>query len=92
MSKKIDTIKQLENTEIGMFLVVILSNGIRCPSLYMGQPTPGIYQFIDESGIYKMTAGYIREHHITIDQTLTDKELCLIATVIEVVKEKGGIK
>lgn len=83
-----DTIKLLDKTEPGMYMAVILNSEIRCPSLYMGQPTPGVYQFIDTTGIYRMTAGYIADHKIKIDQTLNDKELCLIATLCDYVKNR----
>ena len=83
-----DAIKLLNKTETGMYMAVILNNGIRCPSLYMGQPTPGIYQFIDDSGIYRITAGYIKEHNIKIDQTLNSEELFQIGVIVNQVTKK----
>ena len=84
-----DTIKLLDKTENGMYMAVILNNGIRCPSLYMGQPTPGVYQFIDNTGIYRMTAGYIKDHNIKIDQTLNSEELFQIGVIVNQVMERG---
>ena len=65
------------------------NNGIRCPSLYMGQPTSGVYQFIiDDTGVYRMTAGYIKSHNIKIDQTLNSEELFQIGVIVNQVMKK----
>lgn len=84
-----DTIKLLDKTKNGMYMAVILNNGIRCPSLYMGQPTSGVYQFIDNTGVYRMTAGYIKSHNIKIDQTLNSEELFQIGVIVNQVMKKG---
>lgn len=83
-----DTIKLLNKTKNGMYMAVILNNGIRCPSLYMGQPTSGVYQFTDSTGVYRMTAGYIKSHNIKIDQTLNSEELFQIGVIINQVMKK----
>lgn len=83
-----DTIKLLDKTKNGMYMTVILNNGIRCPSLYMGQPAPGVYQFIDNTGVYRMTAGYIKSHNIKIDQTLNSEELFQIGVIVNQVMKK----
>lgn len=83
-----DAIKLLDKTKNGMYMAVILNNGIRCPSLYMGQPTPGVYQFIDNTGVYRMTAGYIKSHNIKIDQTLNSEELFQIGVIVNQVMKK----
>ena len=84
-----DTIKLLNKTKNGMYVAIILNNGIRCPSLYMGQPTSGVYQFIiDDTGVYRMTAGYIKSHNIKIDQTLNSEELFQIGVIVNQVMKK----
>lgn len=80
-----DTIKLLENTEVGMYMVVVYDNNLRCPALYMGEVSPGVHQFIDNDNIFKCTNGYIRDH-VTIDQELDESELFEIAKILEKIK------
>lgn len=45
------------------------------------------YNFVDDNGPYRMTAGYIREH-CTIETTLeTDEDICELTKLIKKVKE-----
>ena len=77
-----DTIKLLDKTIVGMPLIITTKwQDIthRSVSIYAGTEGDGIYNFIDKSGWYKATAGYIREH-ITIDNTLyTDEDIAEVA-------------
>ena len=60
-----DTIKLLNSLEAGMPLVVTTTwQGLtmRKVSIYAGTNGAGTYNFIDDTGVYKMTIGYIKEH------------------------------
>ena len=67
-----DAIKLLDNMEAGMPVVVTTTwQGLtmRKVSIYAGNDGMGKYSFIDDSGIYQLTTGYIKEH-CTISQEL----------------------
>lgn len=87
-----DTIKLLDNLEIGTPLVVTTTyqNIIRRKvTLYGGTQDPGVYNFLDDSGVYRMTAGYIRDH-ITISRELDqENDLCELAQLTNGVKREG---
>ena len=60
-----DAIKLLDKLETGMPLVITTTwQGLtmRKVSIYAGNDGAGTYNFIDDSGIYQLTAGYIKEH------------------------------
>ena len=58
-----NTIKLLDNLETGMPLVITWQGStIRKVSIYAGTDGMGKYTFIDDNGIYQLTAGYIKEH------------------------------
>lgn len=80
------TIDILNKMEIGLPIVVILNNKIRCVSIYLGNNEAGIYKFIDDSGIYECTTGYIKDH-ITLDEIKDDMEVVQVAKLIEKIKK-----
>ena len=47
------------------------------------------FQFIDETGIYRLSAGYIKEHKIKIDNQLEDNELFIVAKLLDEIKKRG---
>lgn len=81
-----DAIKLLDKTIVGMPLIITTKwQDIthRSVSIYAGTEGDGIYNFIDKSGWYKLTTGYIKDH-ITIDSTLyTDEDIAEIAKLNE---------
>lgn len=86
-----DKIKLLNKLEVGMPLIVttkwqdIISRKV---TLYAGTDGVGTYNFIDDSGPYKMTTGYIKEH-CTIDQELDqDEDLFQLAQLINEIKRR----
>ena len=81
-------IKWLDNADIGIPVVVILNNGLRCASLYMGTDNKGIYTFYDETGMYKCTTGFILEK-VTLDMLREDDELYTIVNLMKEVKRRG---
>lgn len=86
-----DTIKLLNKLEVGIPLIVTTKwqgSTIRKVSLYGGTDGAGAYNFIDDTGAYRMTTGYIREH-CTISQEL-DQEEDLFEVVKLIDKVKGG--
>ena len=67
-----NNIKLLNKLEVGTPLIVIIKDQgitIREVSLYGGTDDEGIYIFIDNGGIYKLTTRYIKKH-CTISQEL----------------------
>lgn len=90
-----DTIKLLDNMEAGMPVVVTTKwQGLtmRKVSLYAGNDGIGKYTFIDDSGIYQLTTGYIRDH-VTI-QTELDQDTDLYEVVQlcnKVIREGRGL-
>lgn len=67
-----DTIKLLDSLETGMPLAITTTwQGVtmRKISIYAGTDGMGKYTFIDDSGMYQLTTGYIKDH-ITISQEL----------------------
>ena len=60
-----DIIKLLDNMEVGVPVAVTIkwqNVTMRKVSLYVGNDGMGKYNFIDDSGIYQLTTGYIKEH------------------------------
>lgn len=71
-----DTIKLLDSLEVGTPLIVTTTyQGItrRTVTLYGGTKGDGIYHFMDDSGIYGCSIGYIRDH-VTISQELDQED------------------
>lgn len=87
-----DTIKLLDNMETGMPVIVTTKwQGLttRKVSLYAGNDGMGKYSFIDDSGIYQCTAGYIRDH-VTIQTELDqDEDLYTVVQLCNKVKREG---
>lgn len=86
-----DTIKLLDSLEAGMPLVVTTTwQGLtmRKVSLYAGNDGMGKYTFIDDTGAYRMTTGYIKEH-CKISQELDQEDDIFILTKL-IDKVKGG--
>lgn len=85
----IDAIKLLNKLEVGIPLIVKTTwQGLtmRKVSLYAGTDGSGTYNFIDDTGVYKMTTGYIKEH-CTISQELDqDEDLFEVVKLIDKVK------
>ena len=86
-----DAIKLLNNMEVGTPLIVTTKwqdLTYREVTLYAGTDGMNTYNFVDDTGSYRMTAGYIREH-CTIETTLeTDEDICELTKLIK--KVKGG--
>lgn len=87
-----DTIKLLDSLEVGMPLIVttkwqdIISRKV---TLFAGANEDGTYNFIDDSGIYQLTTGYIKEH-CTISQELDQEgDLYDLVALINKVKKEG---
>ena len=57
-------------------------------TLYGGTDGMGVYNFIDDTGVYKMTTGYIKEH-CKISQELDQEDDIFILTKL-IDKVKGG--
>ena len=85
-----DAIKLLDSLETGMPLIVVTKwLGVptrRKATLYAGTKGDGIYNFIDDTGIYKMTTGYIQEN-CHISQILDQDDLYEVVKLIDKVKE-----
>lgn len=84
-----DTIELLNSMEVGMPLIITTKwqdITTRSVSLYAGTDGAGIYNFIDDTGLYRMTTGYIRDH-VTIQTTLDREE-----DLFEVVKLCDRVK
>lgn len=86
-----NTIKLLNSMEVGMPLIITTNwqdITTRKVSLYGGTKGDGVYNFIDDTGSYKCTEKYIKDH-ITIQTTLTeDEDLFTLVKLIKKVKEK----
>lgn len=86
-----DTIKLLNKLEVGIPLIVttkwqdLISRKV---TLYGGTDGAGTYNFIDDTGVCKMTTGYIKDH-CTISQEL-DQEEDLFEVVKLIDKVKGS--
>ena len=61
----------------------------RKATLYAGTRGDGIYNFIDDTGIYKMTTGYIREHCKISQELDQDGDLYDLVALINKVKREG---
>lgn len=86
-----DAIKLLDSLEVGMPLVITTTwQGLtmRKVSIYAGTDGIGKYTFIDDSGIYQLTTGYIKEH-CKISQELDQEDDIFILTKL-IDKVKGG--
>ena len=86
-----DTIKLLNNLEVGMPLIVTTKwqNLIsRKVTLYAGTNGMGVYDFIDDTGPYRMTTGYIKDH-VQISQELDQEDDIFTLTKL-IDKVKGG--
>ena len=87
-----DAIKLLNSLEKGMPLVVTTKwqdLTMRKVTIYAGTDGMGIYNFIDDSGIYRMTTGYIKEH-CTISQELDqDTDLCEVVQLCNKIIREG---
>lgn len=87
-----DAIKLLNKLETGIPLVITTTwQGLtmRKVSIYAGTDGMGKYTFIDDSGIYQLTTGYIKEH-CTISQELDqDTDLCEVVKLCNKVIREG---
>ena len=89
-----DAIKLLDSLEVGMPLIIIfneLPSKIRKVSLYAGTTGNGYYNFIDDSGIFKCSIGYIKEHLIISQELDQDTDLYEVVKLCNKVK-KGEVK
>lgn len=86
-----DTIKLLNSLEVGMPLIVttkwqdLISRKV---TLYGGTKGDGIYNFIDDTGAYRMTTGYIKEHCKISQELDQENDLYELTKLID--KAKGG--
>ena len=87
-----DTIKLLNSLEKGMPLIVTTKwqdLTMRKVTIYAGTDGMGTYNFVDDNGPYRMTAGYIREH-CTISQELDqDTDLYEVAELCNKIIREG---
>lgn len=86
-----DTIKLLDSLEVGMPLVVTTKwqdITTRKVSLYGGTDGAGKYRFIDDSGVYQCTTGYIRDHVMIQTELDQDEDLFEVVKLINKVKEE----
>ena len=83
-------IKLLDNMEVGTPLIVTTkwqNITIRKITLYAGNNEIGKYNFIDDTGHYIMTPGYIRDH-VTIQTELDqDEDLWELSKLLRKIKE-----
>lgn len=89
-----NTIELLDSLEVGMPLIIIfneLPSKIRKVSLYAGTTGNGYYNFIDDSGIFKCSIGYIKEHLIISQELDQDTDLYEVVKLCNKVK-KGEVK
>lgn len=76
-----DKIKLLNKMEVGIPLILITTwqdKTFRKPTLYAGTDGYGLYYFIDDTGRYKCTIGYIREHIQILTELETDEDIAEI--------------
>lgn len=86
-----DAIKLLNSLEAGMPLVVTTTwQGLtmRKVSIYAGTDGMGRYTFIDDSGIYQLTIGYIKEHCKISQELDQEDDIFTLTKLID--KVKGG--
>ena len=89
-----NAIELLDSLEVGMPLIIIfneLPSKIRKVSLYAGTTGNGYYNFIDDSGIFKCSIGYIKEHLIISQELDQDTDLYEVVKLCNKVK-KGEVK
>ena len=87
-----DAIKLLDKLETGMPLVITTTwQGLtmRKVSIYAGTDGMGKYTFIDDSGIYQLTAGYIKEHCKISQELDQDEDFYDLVALINKVKREG---
>jgi hypothetical protein len=86
-----DAIKLLDSLEVGTPLIIttkwqnIISRKV---TLYAGTTGNGYYNFIDDTGAYKMTTGYIKEHCKISQELDQENDLYELTKLID--KVKGG--
>lgn len=86
-----DAIKLLDSLEVGMPLIVTTKwqNLIsRKVTLYGGTNGMGQYNFIDDTGAYRMTTGYIKEHCKISQELDQEDDIFTLTKLID--KVKGG--
>ncbi len=86
-----DIIKLLDSLEVGAPLIVTTKwqNTIsRKVTLYGGANGMNKYTFIDDSGMYQLTAGYIKEHCEISQELDRDEDIFTLTKLID--KVKGG--
>lgn len=86
-----DTIKSLNKLEVGTPLIIttkwqdLISRKV---TLYCGTDGMGTYNFMDDTGSYRMTTGYIREHCKISQELDHDEDIITLTKLIK--KVKGG--
>ena len=78
-------IEWLDKADIGIPVVVILNNDLRCVSIYTGHNETGIYSFYDETGLYNLTSGYIHEK-VILDMLREDQELITLTNLLKEIR------
>ena len=61
---------------------------MRKVSIYAGNDGMGKYTFIDDSGIYQLTTGYIKEHCKISQELDQENDIFILTKLID--KVKGG--
>lgn len=87
-----DAIKLLNKLETGMPLVITTTwqdSTIRKVSIYGGTDGIGKYTFIDNSGIYQLTAGYIKEHCKISQELDQDTDLFEVVELCNKIRREG---
>jgi hypothetical protein len=88
-----DTIKLLDSLEVGMPLIVTTKwSGVpamRKVSIYGGTDGIGKYTFIDDSGIYQLTTGYIKDHCYISQELDQDTDLYEVVKLCNKIIREG---
>lgn len=79
-------IEWLDKADIGIPVVIILNNNLRCVSVYTGNNGTGLYTFYDVTGLYTLTSGYIREK-VTLDMLRDDQELITLTNLLKEIRK-----
>lgn len=87
--RKNNATKWLDNAVVGTYVTVCINNDIRCISLYIGKDEDNHYSFIDSDGIFKFSKQFIQNNDISLDAIRGEKEMIMLANLINNV-EKGG--
>lgn len=85
-------IKLLNNMEVGTPLILTTKwqdEAHRRPTIYAGTDGEGLYYFIDNTGKYKCTIGYIRNHIQIKTKLETNEDIIEIAELNK--RMKGGV-